>query len=161
MGRLRLRELVENVSGRCGLLLDLKADRYSDCEARALVERALAAVDGFAGTLAFCGSWRLLDITREMRPQAWLHYAVDSAEQWRAIQPRLGGEAAVRGITVRLSLLSEDRAAALREAGIRFFCWDVHSLPEAERAAALGAAGIIAGEIEVLRALAESRRVER
>ncbi|MBI1885124.1 MAG: glycerophosphodiester phosphodiesterase [Chloroflexi bacterium] len=154
---IRLEGLIETVAGKAGLLLDLKTDGYSRAEARAFLETVREALQGFAGPVAFCGSWPLLDLLRDLAPNVRAHYSVDNPAQWDALQPRLGVDD-VRAITFRYGLLDEDRAAQLRERGIAFYCWAVRDPAGAERAVALGASGIIADDLEVLKMLAGSRR---
>lgn len=149
---IRLAELVRLVGGRTGLLLDLKAGRYSPRDSMKFVRRVLRGLDEgcFSGRIEFCGSWTLLDALRTISPDAILRYSVDSPDQWTAIEPRLqSGE--VRAISIRFDM-TEARADLLRKLNVNFYCWAVYSGDEAVRAVELGASGVIAG-LDVLRAL--------
>jgi glycerophosphoryl diester phosphodiesterase len=152
--RLRLDEVAARVHGKAGLLVDLKAGAYRPAEAQRFVEAVLTVLDGFTGPLDFCGSWPLLDLVRAAKPGLPLHYSVDRPAQWAALQARMGGAAQPPGISLHPRLLTEERALALHAAGVEFYCWDVEDSAGAERVLALGAAGIIAGDLDLLRALA-------
>ncbi len=153
---IRLEELIDTVGGRTGLLLDLKRDGYTPDQARAFVESVVARLSERAsgGRLDFCGSWALLDLVRAAAPDLPVHYSLDRPAHWQELQGRLKGERRPGGITIRRSLLNEERAAALRALDIEFYAWDVRAAADAERAVALGAAGIIADDLALLRAFA-------
>ena len=153
---IRLPEVIEAVSGRGGLMLDLKAGRYAPAEAARFVEMVLGTLDTmrFAGHLDFCGGWSLLDLVRARAPAQTIHYSVDGERDWDAFRARADGADAIRAITIQRRLLTDERGAFLRDAGVDFYCWDVEDAADAEHAIAQGAAGIIADDLALLRALA-------
>ena len=153
---IRLSDVVELVSGRCGLLLDLKAGAYTSSAAIRFVDAVLGTLEAmrFQGPLDFCGSWRLLDLVRAKAPDLAIHYSVDGERNWEALLARARGADAIRGITIQRRLLTEERGEFLREAGIDFYCWDVDDAADAEHAIARGASGIIADDLELLAGLA-------
>jgi glycerophosphoryl diester phosphodiesterase len=155
---IRLPEVVAAVSGRGGLMLDLKAGRYSPAAATRFIETVLGTLDTmrFAGRLDFCGSWQLLDLVRAHAPAQTLHYSVDNERDWDAFRARArtGGGDAIDAITIQRGLLDDARGAYLRGAGIDFYCWDVDDAADAELAIAAGASGVIADDLGLLRTLA-------
>jgi glycerophosphoryl diester phosphodiesterase len=154
--RLPFEELLDRTSGRAGLLIDFKAARLSDREARRFVARVLRMLElhPFVGPLDYCGMWELLDLVRLYRPTQQVHYSVDSEADWGRIQPRLGeGDPSV-GITIQHRLLTPARAEQLCRAGISFYPWDIRDAEDAGRVIALGAAGLLADDLELLRSLA-------
>lgn len=150
-----LDELLDRIGQRCGVLLDLKADAYHVAAARAFIAATFATLDARAPlpVLDFCGSWPLLDIVRTLRPEQMAHYSVDSERDWTALQERLTGSDRPRGITIERDLVDETRAAALRRAGVEFYCWGVDGEEDAQYAFRHGAAGIIADDLDMLAAL--------
>jgi glycerophosphoryl diester phosphodiesterase len=155
---IRFDDLIERTSGRVGLLLDFKSDRYSNATARRFVARVFAdlAAQPYVGRLACCGNWRLLDIVCEQQPEADVWYSVDSESDWRAIEPRLVPAGAIGAITIQHDLLTPERARLLRERQIRVFAWDIDHEEQARRALALGARGIIADDLHMLMDLTET-----
>lgn len=153
---IRFPEVVAAVSGRGGLMLDLKAGRYTPAEAARFIETVLETLDAarFAGRLDFCGSWRLLDEVRLRAPTQTVHFSVDGERDWSTFRARAGGADEIRGITIQRRLLTDERGAFLREAGVDFYCWDIEDPADAEHAIAQGAAGVIADDLDLLRALA-------
>jgi glycerophosphoryl diester phosphodiesterase len=148
-----LRDVARAVSGRAGLLLDFKRGEYGPSATRAFVDQAFGALDaeGFQGALDCCGSWELLDVVRERRPDTRVHYSVDSAADWERMLARLRRDNAVPGVTIKSELLDDARAGELRERGLHFYVWNVFTDDDAQRARRLGAAGIIADDLELLR----------
>jgi glycerophosphoryl diester phosphodiesterase len=154
---LRLAEGLARTSGRAGLLLDLKTGRrHRPGEDNRFVEAVLSDLTAarFAGRVEFSGSWPLLDRLRARAPG---YYSVGNEGDWRRLLPRLGGPDAIPAISLRRRLLTPERAAVLRHAGIAVYCWDVTDLDEAAAALAHGASGIIADDLALLRALAAPR----
>jgi len=152
--RLRFEDVAARVRGRAGLLVDLKAGNYRPAEARRFVEAVLRTLEDFPGMLDFCGSWPLLDLVRTAKPGLPLHYSVDRQADWAALQARMGGPAQPPGVSLHPRLLTEERALALHGAGVELYCWDIEDRAGAERVLALGAAGIIADDLDLLRSLA-------
>jgi glycerophosphoryl diester phosphodiesterase len=153
---IRFGELLDRVSGRAGLLIDLKAAPYPPRVARAFVERVFSELDEhrFAGALDFCGGWPLLDVVHAMRPDLPLHYSVDSLADWHRLQSRLAGSGRIPGISLRCDLIEPGRIATLRAAHVDYYCWDIKDAQDASRAIEAGASGIIADDLVLLRNLA-------
>lgn len=156
---IRLAEVLEAAVGRAGVLLDMKAGGYSASAAHRFAEAVFRATEGFPEPVRFCGHWRLLDILREHEAAAGVHYSIDSDSDWEALRARADGEgdAQVRGVTIQTSLLTEQRARVLRDGAVEFYCWDVDSYDVALRALHLGASGVIADDLNLLRELAAVR----
>lgn len=150
---LPFREAVALIRDRAGLLVDLKAARYPRSEARRFIAALLTTLADFPGPLEFCGGWPLLDRLREARPDQRLHYSVDGDEQWEALARRIERDCAPSGITIHPRLLDAARAETLRRAGVDFYAWDIEDAGGAERVIALGATGIIADDLDLLRSL--------
>lgn len=153
---IRLREVVEAASGHCGLLLDLKVARHSGRTATLFIDTLLHTIEtaGFDQPVAFCGSWRLLDILRAKMPAAQTYHSIDSDTDWERFLERAQSDATVPGVTVHRKMLTEERAASLREAGVAVLCWDVASDDDAAYAVSHGAFGVIADDLDLLRRLA-------
>jgi glycerophosphoryl diester phosphodiesterase len=151
-------ELLRRHGGRSGLLLDFKAGRYRVAEGRRFVARVLEELRSADVTapVEFCGSWALLGLVRAADADATLVFSVDSEREWRAFEGGGARGAAIPAVSVRLSLLTPERAAWLRARAIRFYCWDVQGKAGAARAIEAGAAGIIAGDLALLRAVQAS-----
>lgn len=154
--RIRLPEVVAAVSGRSGLLLDLKAGTYTPSTAERFVDAVLGilATARFDGRLGFCGSWRLLDVVRTKRPDLTLHYSVDRNASWGAFLARAEGPSAIRAVSIQRRLLTEERAKILSDRDVDVYCWDVANAADAADAVACGAAGVIADDLGLLRDLA-------
>lgn len=149
---IRFAELISRVSGGGGLMLDMKEDVYGERAANAFVDAVVRGVEEsrFEGALDFCGSWRLLDLVRARRAGWTVHYSVDSDADWRLLGSRLEGDRAPRGVTIHRELIDASRASVLAGGGVEFFVWDVRDAGDARRAIDLGAAGIIADDLESL-----------
>jgi glycerophosphoryl diester phosphodiesterase len=145
-------EVVRAASGRAGLLIDLKAGRYSARQTRAFAVAVFGMLEacGFEGAIDFCGSWALLDAVRAARPDQAVHYSVDSGEDWERLRGRLDGATRIPAITLKRSLLTSERAGVLARAGLPFYCWDVESEADVVHALGHGAAGIIADDLDLL-----------
>lgn len=158
VGPIAFEEILERCSGRAGMLLDFKADRYDDATARRFVKRVFDELEGahFDGAVACCGNWRLLDFVREQRPGTDVCYSIDSESDWQAVEPRLSPGGDVTAITIQKNFLSEERGAQLRERCVRVYCWDIDNEHEARRAMDRGAAGVIADDLGLLGGLAEA-----
>ncbi len=154
---IRLPEVIAAVSGRSGLMLDLKAGRYPPTDAARFVDAVLETLDTmrFDGRLDFCGSWSLLDLVHARARAQTLHYSVDGERDWDAFHARADGADAIGAITIQRRLLDEARGAFLRDAGIDFYCWDVDDAADAEHAIAAGASGVIADDLDLLQDLAD------
>ena len=107
---------------------------------------------GFRGEVDFCGSWELLDLVRRERPGQMVHYSIDSADDAERLF-RLA-ENGAPGITIHRDLLTAERAAWLRERGFDVIAWDIATREQALAAIELGASGIIADDLAMLRAIA-------
>ena len=153
---IRFGELLDRVSGRGGLLIDLKAAPYQPAVARAFVERMFVELDGhrFEGALDFCGGWPLLDLVHAARPDLPVHYSVDSLADWARLQARLSGPGRIPGISLRRDFIDPERIATLRAAHVDYYCWDIKDARDASRAIEAGASGIIADDLVLLRNLA-------
>jgi hypothetical protein len=150
-------ELLDSVGDGAGLMLDLKAAPYSVGRERRFVDAMLSMLDSwFHGQIDFCGSWRLLDLVREARPDQRVHYSVDDDQGWQAFARRLGGSASVRAITIQSSMLDDARESFLRREGVEFFVWDIEREAQAQQAIRRGASGIISHHLDVLNALTPS-----
>jgi hypothetical protein len=149
-------EVLRLVSGRGGLMIDLKRAPYSDAVASAYIHDVLRQLEEsrFEGAVDFCGSWRFLDLVRARRPDQSVHYSVDNEGHWEQLQPRLRGSDAIRNITIHPNLLTNERARLLRAEGIEYYMWDIEDAGAAERAIASGASGIIADDLTLLRSMA-------
>ena len=79
---IRLREALERTAGHAGLLIDLKADRYSRSVARGFVASVLTEIEDarFLGRIDFCGSWPLLDVVRSLKPEQPVHYSIEGLD---------------------------------------------------------------------------------
>ncbi len=155
---IRLADLLRLVSGRAGLMIDLKRDRLAPGQAAAFVEAALDELGrfGVANQSHFCGGWEYLDLVRARLPGAMVHYSVDGAGDWRQVQQRLEEGAPFPAITLKRRLLDEPRARLLHEAGIPFITWDIETRFDAESAIELGAEGLIADDLELLKSLKDT-----
>ena len=149
-------ELLDRTSGRAGLLLDFKAQRYSRPQARRFVASVLRSIEfrPFAGGVDFCGMWGLLDLVRQFRPGQDVHYSVDNERGWALLQPRIVAHDAAVGVTIHRRLLTPERAARLRESGTSFYAWGIEDGPQAAAAIGEGALGIIADDLDLLRSIA-------
>jgi glycerophosphoryl diester phosphodiesterase len=156
---LRFVDVLRAVSGKGGLMIDLKRAPYGDVDARSFIDeivRTLGA-ERFAGTLDFCGSWRLLDLVRQRLPEQTAHYSVDNPEHWDDLMPRLGGPLPIRAITIHPDLLSIERSGLLRAEGVEYYLWDIENAAAAERAIEMGASGVMADDLRLLQSLAGRR----
>jgi hypothetical protein len=153
---IRLEELLSATGDRADLLLDLKRGRYSPAGARRFVGEALDTIDRFGdrARVSFCGGWQLLDELLVQEPRASAYYSVDRPAHLAALHARLALGRSVPGVSIRSNLLDTGTAAFLQDAGIRFLCWDVDTLPQARSAVDLGASGILAADLDLLRAIA-------
>jgi glycerophosphoryl diester phosphodiesterase len=154
--RLPFEELLDRTSARAGLLIDFKAARLPAREARRFVARVLRMLElhPFVGALDFCGMWELLDLVRLYRPAQQVHYSVDSEADWARVQPRLAEGDPAAGITIHHLLLTPERAEELGRKGVSFYPWDIRDADDAARVVAMGAAGILADDLDLLRSLA-------
>ncbi len=149
-------DLLGRVSGRAGLLLDLKEAPYPPPAAAAFTDRVVRLLDetGFPGPVGFCGDWPLLDLVRALRPDAAVRYSVDSSRQWAALQSRLSRRDRIDRISISRDLLGPQTSAVLTKAGVDYYCWDVRGRADADRAVELGVSGLIADDLALLRELA-------
>jgi glycerophosphoryl diester phosphodiesterase len=153
--RLSLGEVLSLVSRRGGLMLDLKRDDYEPEVARAFVQRIGDEIEasGFVGGLEYCGYWPLLDLMRTRLPGATLRYSIDTPHDWEHLLLRLEGEGRIASVTMQRDLVTDEHGRLLREAGVTFFVWDIESVDEAVAAIEIGASGIIADDLDMLRTL--------
>jgi glycerophosphoryl diester phosphodiesterase len=153
--KLPFREVLDRVSGHTGLLVDLKAARYSRSIARGFVATVLTEIEDarFPGATGFCGSWQLLDIVRALKPSQAVYYAVDKPADWKRMQPRIASGSWPGGVSLRADLLTGERVAALRGAGLTIYAWDIQTPEELARALHAGARGIIADDLDMLAGL--------
>jgi len=160
IGRISLAELLRLVSGRGGLMLDLKRDTFEPGEARCFGEAVLRQIDatGFDGRIAYCGYWPLLDAVAQLRPDAQCWYSLDTTLDCEHLLDRLSGATRIERVTVQRDLLTPERAAALRAARIEFYAWDIEDALQAERAIDLGATGIIADDLAMMAGLRHPAR---
>jgi glycerophosphoryl diester phosphodiesterase len=152
---LPLDELLDIVGDRVGILFDLKYARYPEREARAFVHTLLHMLETwFHGPIDFCGNWSLLDlVVAEHDARLPVHYSIDGERQWKKLLQQIQAGTPFRTITIRRSMLDDQRAEILRAAGIDYYCWDIDSSTEAEAAIERGASGIISHNLDVLSAL--------
>jgi glycerophosphoryl diester phosphodiesterase len=153
--KLSFRQVLRQVSGHVGLMVDLKAARYSRSVARGFVATVLTEIEDtrFVGATEFCGSWPLLDVVRSLKPAQPVFYSIDDAGDWQRIQPRLALGSWAGGVSVRCDLLTPERVSALNAAGLTIYAWDVHDSEELAEALSFGARGIIADDLDMLASL--------
>jgi glycerophosphoryl diester phosphodiesterase len=160
-GPFPLDEMLAMVTGKCGLLLDLKSPLMAG-NRRRFVEALLAILRQFNQTgVRLCGDWPLLDEVRGALPESKVYYSVAGRHRWQAFVRRVEGGDPVRGISLRASLLDASTAQFLQERGIEVYCWPMDSSAEAARVTALGAAGIISYDLAVLAATGGAAGDER
>ncbi len=161
-GPFPLDEMLAMVTGKCGLLLDLKSPLMAG-NRRRFVEALLAILRQFNQTgVRLCGDWPLLDEVRGAAlPELKVYYSVADRRRWQAFVRRVEGGDPIRGVSLRARLLDEPTAGFLRGRGVEVFCWPVDSGAEAARVTALGAAGIISYDLAVLAATGEAAGDER
>jgi len=147
-----LQALLDLVGNRAGLALDFKDAVYTRDGAEEFVAAVLATIDrsGFDRRLELTGAWPLLDIVRGARPNLLAHYSVDDERDFDVIRPRLLREGGAIGVSIRVDLYSDERAAILRRSGADVWAWNVEGDDEARRALERGAAGIMADDLELL-----------
>ena len=155
VGRLSFAELLRLVSGRAGLMIDLKNDRHTPAEAARFIDATLAELDrhDLPGKVDFCGGWQHLDLVRERRPDQSVHYSIDGLGDWREVERRIRDGEMFPKVTLKRSLITEERVAMLRHAGVPFVAWDIETRTEAEVALSFGAEGLIADDLDLLRSL--------
>jgi glycerophosphoryl diester phosphodiesterase len=151
-----LEELPPTVAGRCGLLLDLKSPLLARNRRRfvGLLIPILRRSD--QTSIRLCGDWLLLDAVRQALPESSIYYSVADGRRRRALVRRLEESDDICGVSLRARLFDESSAGLLRGKGVEVFCWPVDDLAEAERVIALGAGGIISGDLSLLAAIARS-----
>jgi hypothetical protein len=156
--RMTLHELIDRTQGRAGLMLDLKAARYSPLQRYRFMRRLFETLDhaNFEQPLTFCGQWPLLDAIRDMRPSQPVYYSVDRPFRWVEMGARIRGGDAIPGITLRRELFTAERVAFLRERGVDVFAWDIDTADQAADVIAFGAAGVIADDLDLLAELADT-----
>jgi glycerophosphoryl diester phosphodiesterase len=160
-GPFPLNEMVAMVTGKCGLLLDLKSPWLAG-NRRRFVEALLAIMRQFNQTgVRLCGDWPLLNAVRRALPESKVYYSVADRRRWQAFVRRVEGGDPIRGVSLRARLLDEPTARFLRGRGVEVLCWPVDASAEAARVTALGAAGIISYDLAVLAATGEAAGDER
>jgi glycerophosphoryl diester phosphodiesterase len=148
-----LDDLLAGVRPETTLMLDLKG---SDPAGARLLAASLRSAGRHAPVLVSARAWPLLD---EIDPS--LAQRIASAARTAQLD-RLIAYAPGRGLdgaSLHLRLLERGRLEALREHAPLLMSWPVNKRSEVAHATALGVSGLISDELELLRGLAEERRL--
>jgi glycerophosphoryl diester phosphodiesterase len=150
-----LDDLLAGARPKTALMLDLKG---GDPAAATLLSATLSRHARLAGVCVSARAWRLLD---EIDPALALRIA--SAARPRQLD-QLIEHVAVRsldGVSLHLGLLEYDCVRALRAHVPLVMTWPVNRRHDADRATALGAAGLIIDDLALLTELREQRDLRR
>jgi glycerophosphoryl diester phosphodiesterase len=152
---LKLREVLQRVSGSKRLLVDLKGSYHAQQNlqfARTLVS-AIREYDA-EGWTTVCGQfWPVLDDVRKEAPDIDVRYSIEHVHQWERFMRLVREDERVRKVCIEHRFLNEERVRYIEEQGVDIFCWTVDDLTEARHLAAAGADGIISNDLELLAAL--------
>jgi len=148
--QLTLDELLERMRGRGRPYLDLKSQ--SRPFLRALLE-SLRRHDVVDEAVISSGYWRPLDELRRGEAGLRLLRTIGDERQradYLALPPN---DLLQAGVAIHCDLLDDELARLLRSRGVAVYVWAVNDLEQARRLVDLGASGIIADSLELLRAL--------
>ena len=149
---LSLDELLNTVSGRRGLLLDIKGNYKAvvDDDAVTALARRLCGYSVRGGIIACGQNWDLLSRLREIAPELEVRYSIETPKQWAKFRdlPNATG-----GVCLERRLIDEDRARQLAENDLNVYCWTVDNQGEAQRVLAAGVDGVISNRLGLLASL--------
>lgn len=147
--RFDLSELLTEVSGRCGIFLDVKNGGE---EAAALVRRALDAVRVPVRLVASSQSWATLRALRRVCPEVAVFFSVDVAAKLELLRSVIGHDRSADGVSCRHTLLSAPVVGELHARGLQVVAWTVDEPARAQELARWGVDGIATGAPERLKA---------
>jgi glycerophosphoryl diester phosphodiesterase len=143
-----LDEFLDRVRGRCRPYLDLKSQ--SRRFLRALL-RTLRNHDVVDETVISSGYWHLLDELRRGEAGLRLLRTIGDERQRADYLALPADDPLGAGVAIHRELLDEELARLLRSRGVAVYVWVVNDIEEARRLAGLGASGIVADSLELLR----------
>lgn len=149
---LTLASLLELVQAqRIGPFLDIKAH---DRRAPAAILESIRSHDATSTVEISSQYWPALEELRLLSPELRLFRSVGHPPQLKALH-RLLDDDPLRpaGIAIDRDLLTPELATALRERSLDIYAWGVEDTEEAARILEWGVTGIIADDLELLRAL--------
>lgn len=153
--RMPLETLLRALSGRKGLVLDVKG-AYSPAKESALarlIGGLLREHDLVKRTIVCGQGWRTLDAIRRTAPELDVRDTIGKRRHWPLFLDRLQQGQTPATITINHRLLQALEAQTLSANGVSFVCWTVDELPEAIRILQYHPAGITSNNLELLGAL--------
>jgi glycerophosphoryl diester phosphodiesterase len=150
---LKLRDVLDAVSGRQGLLIDVK--RSGSAQARDFartIARQVNERNALAWT-AVCGYWPVLDAMREAVPERDVRYTVSTPARLDAYLQRLGEGRATPAICAYHPLLDEPTLEMLLTRGVEVYAWTVDDAAVAASLVERGARGVISNDLGLLAGL--------
>ena len=151
---LALTVLLDLVKGAARPYLDIKAQ---DRRAPAAILEALRTRDALSKVVISSQYWPALEAMRAAAPELRLFRSVGDPSQLEALRRLLENDPLhPAGIAIDRELLTPELAATLRQRGLDVHAWGVRELADARRLLDWGATGIIADDLDLLRALKAS-----
>ncbi|GAB4337674.1 MAG: hypothetical protein Kow0010_25860 [Dehalococcoidia bacterium] len=147
-----LSDLLREVSGRCGVFLDLKNGGE---EAARLVRQALDAARLPVRLSASSQSWGTLRELRRLCPEVAIFFSVDVRSKLELLRSVIGHDRSADGLSCRHTLLSRSLVAELRGQGLQVVAWTVDDPERAVELARWGVDGIATGAPAAIRAALE------
>ena len=147
--RFGLSDLLREVSGRCGVFLDLKNGGE---DAAALVRLALDAASLPVRLVASSQSWATLRELRRLCPDVAVFFSVDVSAKLELLRSVVDHDRSADGVSCRHTLLSPPLVAEFQGRGLQVVAWTVDDPQRAVELARWGVDGIATGAPEAIKA---------
>jgi len=149
---LKLDDVLELVSGKKRLLLDVKGD-YGPQDVERYVETLLRLLRKHEaeGWVTVCGQFYApLNALRRAGAPVEIRYSIEHPVQWEAFLGKMRRHEQLRQVCMAYRFIDEEKARILEENGVDLYCWTVDDPREAKRLVAEGVDGIISNDLEML-----------
>jgi glycerophosphoryl diester phosphodiesterase len=145
-----LEEILESVSGRSGVYLDLKSDNENHLDH---IVEIITRFGVSAQTAITSPHWHALTYIEERSPEVTSFYTVVARRHLAPFWDHLDEHPEVNGTAMRHGLLSPALVEAMHQRGLRVLAWTVDDPGRCLQLLEWGVDGIISNRLELLQAV--------